>query len=226
MELTGVELHTAGVVLLVIMTVDALTRRLLTTKHIIDHDLLVIIFQATLVQGQLLIGDIAGRDESVAEIGVDTVGRDRDVEGPVPPPFLVEPGKDLDIDSLLVSDGLANQLTPIVHLRLYGLTTAHQLMVAHLETCHNLIAGIVEFKGQRGDIDGYRHVGIIRIDERCLVDFSKVRWHRGVMAGEKEERGKRKEKRDYPHHERPHPILIVYLGNHNYSLLIIHYSLI
>ena len=73
MELTGVELHAAGIIHLIVVAVDTLAGSLLTTEHIVDHHPLVVILQATLVQGQFLIGHITGRDESVADIRVDAI---------------------------------------------------------------------------------------------------------------------------------------------------------
>ena len=60
MELTGMKLHTLGIIHLVVVTVDTLTRRFLATKHIIHHHLFIVILQTTLVQGQFLISHIAG----------------------------------------------------------------------------------------------------------------------------------------------------------------------
>jgi hypothetical protein len=183
------------------MTIDTLSLDLLTTEHIVHHHLLIVVLQTTLIQSQLLISHITGRDESVAEIGIDAVGRNGDMEGFISPPFLAETDKHLDID--ILSDGLIDQFTPIVHRRLYSLAATNQLVIACRKTRHDLIAGVLEFEGQRGDIDGYRHIDIVGIDLGRLLDVGELDGNGNVVAAEEEERGERKEK-------------FVYLGNHNY----------
>jgi hypothetical protein len=188
MELTGMELHTLGIILLIVVAIDALTCHFLTTEHIVDHYCLVVVLQTTLVQSQFLIGDITGRDESVAEIRIDAVSGNSDMERFIPPPFLIEPDKHFDID--ILTNSLVDQFAPIIHLRLYGLTTTHPLVVAYREAGHYLIAGVLEFEGQRGDIDWYRHVHIIRIDSGCLFDVGELGWNRGGLTGGQKEEGR------------------------------------
>ena len=49
MKLTGMELHALRIVLLVVMAVDALAGNLLTTEHVVDDNVLVVVFQTALV---------------------------------------------------------------------------------------------------------------------------------------------------------------------------------
>ena len=98
MKLAGMKLHAPGVVLLVVMAVDTLALNLFATQHVVDHDLLVVVLQTALVQCQLLIGHIAGRDESVTDICIDAVGGNGDMERLIALPGITAAGKDLDID--------------------------------------------------------------------------------------------------------------------------------
>ena len=81
MYLPGMKLHTAGIIVLVIMTVHALSTEFGRAEHVIDHHALVEVFQTALVQCQLFVGDITWRDETVTQPRVDAVGRYMDVEG-------------------------------------------------------------------------------------------------------------------------------------------------
>ena len=106
----------------------------------------------------------------------------------VSPPFLTEPDIHFDIDILLITDGLVDQFTPVIHLGLYSPTATHQFMITYCKTSHHLIAGIIHLEGQRGDINRYCHVSIVGIDGRRLFDVSKLSGHRGGLTsrGEKE----------------------------------------
>ena len=55
MILTRMELHPVGIIVLVMMTVDALSFHFLTAQHIVVDHALVVILQATLTDGQLLV---------------------------------------------------------------------------------------------------------------------------------------------------------------------------
>ena len=50
--LTGMKLHALRVILLIVVTVDALTVFLESTEHIIIDDALIIVFQTALTNGQ------------------------------------------------------------------------------------------------------------------------------------------------------------------------------
>ena len=49
------ELHTFGIILLIVVAVDALSLTVLTTEEIIIDDRLIIVFETTLVDGQHLV---------------------------------------------------------------------------------------------------------------------------------------------------------------------------
>ena len=73
LELTHMELHVVGLVVLVSMTVDTLTLRLGTDEHIAVYDLLVVIGEVALVYRQFLISHIRGRNQTVRYIRVNLV---------------------------------------------------------------------------------------------------------------------------------------------------------
>ena len=110
---------------------------------------------------------------------VDAVSGYGDMEGLIAFPFLISAGKHFDVD--IFTHGFADQMTPVVHLRLYGLSAAYQFVISHRKACHNLIAGILKFKGQGGDVDGYRHVRIVRIDMRRFFKVCVLFWHLDVI---------------------------------------------
>ena len=72
--LTGMKLHTRRIVLLVMVTIDALAVFLETAELIIVDNALVIVFQAALVDGQCLVADKRREDETVAQITIDAIG--------------------------------------------------------------------------------------------------------------------------------------------------------
>ena len=55
--LTGMKLHALRVILLVVMTVNALSSFFKTAEHIVIDDTLVIVLQTTLTDGQRLVID-------------------------------------------------------------------------------------------------------------------------------------------------------------------------
>ena len=54
------ELHALWIVLLVVMTVDALSLRAIAfrTEYVVEDDALVIVLQTALTDGQVFIGDV------------------------------------------------------------------------------------------------------------------------------------------------------------------------
>ena len=67
------KLYTFRVVLLIVVAVDALAILLITTEYIIINDTLVIVFQTTLTDGQGLVSDERGKDETITQITVNAV---------------------------------------------------------------------------------------------------------------------------------------------------------
>ncbi len=87
--LACVELHAPRVVVLVVMAVDALAVFLSGAEGVVVDDALVVVLQATLSDGEVLVGAERGGNDAVADIGVDGVGRDADGEGLVARPLVV-----------------------------------------------------------------------------------------------------------------------------------------
>ena len=67
------KLHALRIVLLIVVAVDALAILLEATEHIIIDNALVIVFQASLIDGQSLITDKGREDQTVTQIAVDTI---------------------------------------------------------------------------------------------------------------------------------------------------------
>ena len=114
--LAGMELQAPGVVLLVVVAVDALPGLLCRAEHIVIDDALVVVLQAALADGQFLIADEGGVDEAVAQIAVDAVGRHIDTEGPVVGPLSCLAGIDVHGDGIAL--GPLCQLAPVAEARL------------------------------------------------------------------------------------------------------------
>ena len=56
--LTGMELHAVRVVLLVVVTIDALALSTLCAEHVAIDDVLIIVLKTTLADGQVFVGDV------------------------------------------------------------------------------------------------------------------------------------------------------------------------
>ena len=173
--MTGVELHSVRIVLLVVMAVDTLSLSTFRTEQIIIDDALVIVFQTALIDGQLLIGHIRGRNESIADIGIDRVWRDKDVEGLVACPAVILLRIDLYLDGIAL--GSLFQSLPVVSVRLYLVASTNHLFCTCRQSGYHLVGLAVDLEGQRRDIDGHRDVGIVRIDSRQLISVLVVLWY-------------------------------------------------
>ena len=101
--LTGMKLHALRVSLLVMVAVDALSLLLEAAKHIVVDDTLVVVLQTTLADGQGLVADERGWNETIAEIRVNAVCRHIDIEGLIVRPLVVVAGIDIDVDGLVGS---------------------------------------------------------------------------------------------------------------------------
>ena len=164
MTLTGVELHALGIILLVVMAVDTLAVDLGAAEHVVDHHLLVVVLQTALVQRQFFVGDVAGRDETVADIGIDAVLRHADLERLVTAPLSVAAGKHLDVN--IAIGGLAEQLAPLVHVGLHLTAATDQFVPLGTEACHHLVAASVHLERQRRNVHRHRHVAVVGINNR------------------------------------------------------------
>ena len=96
--LTGMELHPLRTVVLIAVAVDALSLVLLGTQHIVVDDTFLIRLQTSLTDGQYLVADIGGGNQTVAQIGVDGIRRDMDIERLIAHPLSVVAGKDLHLE--------------------------------------------------------------------------------------------------------------------------------
>ena len=123
------KLHTLRIVLLVVMTVDALAIGTLRAEHIVVDNAFVVVLKTTLADGQLFISDIRGRNESIADIAVDGIGRHIDMERLEACPMVVFVDKNLDLNgSGLLVKGRLNELFPLAHAGLYLVTINHLLV--------------------------------------------------------------------------------------------------
>ena len=178
--LAGVELHALRVVLLVVVAVDALAVQLGAAEHVVDHHPLVVVLKAALVKRQLLVGDVAGRNQAVADVGVDAIVRHVDLERLVAAPLVAALGIDLDIDGSAGS--LRRQLAPVVDVGLHLVAATYQLLVARLQARHNLVAATVPFESQRRNVHRHGDVAVVGIDGRSLPCLGKRLRHAGVPA--------------------------------------------
>ena len=120
------ELHALRVILLVVMTVDTLSGSSIRTKHIIINNTLIKVFQTALIDGQLLIIGIRRRYESVAEIGIDRVGRHMDAEGLKACPLTILAGIGLYLNGLTL--GYIRELFPLIDVGLCLRSAADDLL--------------------------------------------------------------------------------------------------
>ena len=142
--LTGVELHAVGVVLLIVVAVDALSLGAFRAEHIVIDDGFIVVFQTALVDGQFLIGDIRGGNEAVADVGIDAVGRHIDVEGLEARPRVVLLRVDLYLDGIAL--GCFGQLSPLVGIGLYLGASTNDLLFASRQTGYYIIGVAVDLE--------------------------------------------------------------------------------
>ena len=179
--LTGMELHATGVVLLIVVAVDALAFFLEATEHVVVDDALVVVFQTALVDGQCLVADERGEDETVAEIAVDSVGRHVDAEGLVVGPLVSLSCIDVDGDGTAL--GLLRERAPVVDIGL-RLAFTYYFLIAHGIAGNHPVGFLVELEGERGHVDRDGHVGIVGIDLRQVLALYTVFRYAG-STGEK-----------------------------------------
>ena len=74
MFLTGMKLHTIRIILLIMVTVDALTFTLKATEHVVIDYPLIIVLQTALADSQRLIAHKRRMNKPVADPAIDTVG--------------------------------------------------------------------------------------------------------------------------------------------------------
>ena len=104
------ELHTTRIVLLIVVAVDTLSLTVLATKGVVVNDRLIVVLEAALVDGQHLVSHEGRRDETIADIRIDGIGRHMNGEGLVAGPLAPSLRKDLDQKVATLSS--SKQLTP------------------------------------------------------------------------------------------------------------------
>ena len=183
--LTGVELHLLWVVHLVVVAVDALSVDLVAAEHVVVDDALVVVLEAALVDGELLVGHVGGRDESVADVGVDGVGRDEYLEGFVARPCPIVLCEHLHLHAF--SFCLRGQRLPIVDVGL-GLDAAqHDFLVAERIAGDGCIGLAAQLDGERCDVHGDGDANVVGIDVGRLLAVGELRGDTGSLAGGEEE---------------------------------------
>ena len=157
--LTGVELHALWIVVLIMVTIDALAILLETAEDIVVDNTLVVVLQTTLIDGQRLVGDERRSNQTIADIGIDGVWRHEYLEGFEAGPLVTV--SCIDINGNRLALGFLSQRVPFVNIRL---SVAHDIIVANSIAGHHLVSLSVKFKTQRCHIYRYCHLCIVRID--------------------------------------------------------------
>ena len=176
--LADVELHAFGVVVLIRVAVDALPVALCRIRHVAVDEPFVIVLQAPLVDGQVLVGDVRRCDEAVGDIGVNAVGRDMDVEGLHPCPLVILAHEHLHRDKGVE----AFHLLPLLFRGTDVALAIEPFFVADCDAGDECRAFLLDAKGKRGNVarDGY--VLILRKDLRLLLTVVKRCGHLGLLA--------------------------------------------
>ena len=169
--LTGMELHALWVILLVVMTVDALSLDLEATEPVIVDDALVVVLETALADGEGLVADERRGDETIAQIGVDTIRRHMDGERLVVRPLVAV--LHIHIDTDITS--LCRQFLPLAQGGLH-LILAHHLDTVSLIACYHAVGLSIELEGQRGDVLGDGHIDDVGIDLRQFLTLDIALW--------------------------------------------------
>ena len=197
MRLAGVELHAFGVVLLVAVAIDALATLLRGAEHVVYNHLFVEVLKASLVDGQLLVADVGGRNQAVAEPRVYAVGRHMDAEGLEAHPLSVLLRINLDADVLALC--FARQPFPVVDVGT-GLQSAAQDFLALSRIARHGIVGTDEqFQRHGGHVHGDGHVDVVGIDAGQLVALSELSGHLRLTTGNGEQAKREKKGGDVLH---------------------------
>ena len=111
---SGMKLHTVGIVLLVAVAVDTLSLGTLGAEHIVVDDAFVIVLEAALADGEILVDDVGRRYETIADVGVDGIARHIDEEWLETCPVAVLVDIDLDLDGRRLSaEGRQDEPPPL-----------------------------------------------------------------------------------------------------------------
>ena len=182
--LTHVELDASGVVPLGVVAVDALAVLLVAVDHVAVDEALVEVLEAALVECQVLIGDVGGRDEAVADVRIDAVLGDGDVERLLAMPGVALLLEYLNSDAAVCGEGCALHLVPL----LQSGTDVFATDVPRLGTCSEagdevgVGAVVVDVEVQRGDVQGHGDSHVVGVNGRKGAFLDKLRGHLGRTA--------------------------------------------
>jgi hypothetical protein len=157
------ELHALRVVLLIVVTVDALAFFLERTQHIVVDHTLVVVLKATLIDGKSLVTYKRWEYETIAKIAVDAIGRHVDAEWFVVSPLVGLLGIYIYCDGAILS--LLGEYAPLVNIGL-GLAFAYYLLIATAVSGYHIISLLIELECKRSDVDGDGNIGIVGINLR------------------------------------------------------------
>ena len=180
MVVSCVELHALRVSRLVVVAVYALSVHLCAEHHVAVDDTLFVVLQISLVDGQVLVCDIRGCYEPIADIAVDGIGRNVYSEGFVPCPCTAILCKHLYGDVL--ARRLGRKSLPVVYVR-HGLpATAYNLLAFGRIACHHLFGILHELQGQWGDVHRHGNIDIVGVDFWQSLAVGILRGHLSLMA--------------------------------------------
>ena len=168
--LTDMELHAVRVVLLEGVAVDALPILFGGVAHRAIDNLLVVILQTALVDGQLLVVHVAWGDQAVGDVRVDAVLGDVEMEGFHAKPLVVTLGVDGDLDILAGSC----QFLPLLLAGAYIRSRIAVFLIAAPELRDEFFPLILDGEPQGSNVQGNRHVGVFRIDAHGLWAVGRV----------------------------------------------------
>ena len=153
------KLQTLRIILLIVVAVDALAVLLEAAKDVVVDDALIVILQATLVDGQRLIRDKRRGYQTITDIGVYGVRRHIDAKGFEACPLVVLACIDIYRDGLALR--FLGQCVPLVDV---GLSVAHDLVIFYSIAGYHLVCLTIVFKTQRCNIHWHRDLLIVWID--------------------------------------------------------------
>ena len=180
MVLASMELIAVGVVVLYVVAVDTLPVAVVSRKHVVVDHRLVEVLQATLVDGELLVGDVRWCNETIGNIRVDAVGTDADGKGLVVGPLPLVLGVDVHAD--IVALGCGGQSLPFVEVGLCLQSTTKDLLVAEAIARNHVLGRCGELHGERCDVHRHRHVGVVGVNGWQLSGLAILRGHLHLAA--------------------------------------------
>ena len=157
--LAHVELEPLGIAALREMAVDALAVLLGGVYHVAVDELLVVVLKAALLQREILVGHVGGRDETVADVGVDAVGGHIDREGLIGRPLavLLDEGAHTDV-------ALADETLPLSGRGAHVAAGEQETLVAGIEESDEVVALVFYGEMQGSHVAGHRDTDIVGID--------------------------------------------------------------